>query len=125
MPVKLFLVDDEPQMGKVFELKFRKEIKSGALDLRFFLDPEEFLKFLKEYDDLEQAVVVSDISMPKLNGIELLKKFKENHPETPFYIVTAFSDQEIKDKASSLGARGVFEKPLDYKAFKEVIKSTP
>ena len=117
--MKILVVDDEQDVRPLFEQRFRREIKSGMHQFVFALSGKEALNILKELDT-EAVVILSDINMPGMDGLELLEKIKKGgKTPTPVVImITAYDDEENHRTASRLGANAFFTKPLDFELLK-------
>jgi len=122
--MKILVVDDEKDIQPLFQQRFRREISNGEMEFVFAYSGEEALTFLKEY--LHQAVLIlSDINMPGMSGLELLKEIKQKHHQPPpvVMMITAYGDEENYNKAMELGADDFITKPVDFSSLKETIKS--
>jgi CheY-like chemotaxis protein len=121
---KILVVDDEKDIQVLFEQRFRKEIRNGELEFAFAYSGEEALQCMDKYQH-EAVLILSDINMPGMSGLELLKKIKQKHHEPPpaVMMITAYSDAENYDKAMDLGADDFVTKPVDFNELKEKIKS--
>jgi two-component system, chemotaxis family, chemotaxis protein CheY len=122
--MNILVVDDEKDIQPLFEQRFRKEIKTGEIKFVFAYSGEEALNCLKYY--LHEAVLIlSDINMPGMSGLELLDQIKKkNHKPPPVVMmITAYGDAENYRRAMDLGADDFLTKPVDFSALKEKIKS--
>lgn len=119
--MKILVVDDEKEVKRLFEHRFRKERKNGQIDLHFAYSGEEALSFLEKGNNDDLSMIFSDINMPKMNGLELLKIIQEHHPALRVYMITAYSDEVNRFQAMSLGAAGYLTKPLDFTTLKKQI----
>ncbi|MCD8539505.1 MAG: response regulator [Leadbetterella sp.] len=117
--MKILVVDDEADIKDLFLQKFRKEIRSGVTEFSFATSGEEALELLKGYDP-ESVLILSDINMPGMTGIELLRRIREKHPATPpeVMMITAYGDEVNRTTALSLGANDFLTKPLDFNQLK-------
>jgi CheY-like chemotaxis protein len=121
--MKILVVDDELDVQPLFEQRFRKEIKSGEFIFAFADSGENALTYLKQYEH-EAVLILSDINMPGMSGLELLAQIKQNHYTPPPIVmtVTAYGDAENFNKAKSLGADDFLTKPVDFSLLKEKLK---
>jgi CheY-like chemotaxis protein len=122
--MKILVVDDEKDIQPLFQQRFRREIRNGELEFVFAYSGEEALECLQQY--LHQAVLIlSDINMPGMSGLELLKNIKEKHHQPPpvIMMITAYGDADNYNKAMELGADDFITKPVDFKSLKETIKT--
>ncbi len=122
--MKILVVDDEKDVQMLFEQRFRKEIKNGEIQLNFAFSGEEALQFMKLHDQ-EAVLILSDINMPGMSGLELLKNIKEKYEKPPpvVMMITAYGDDENYNQAMKLGADDFLTKPVDFTALKEKLKT--
>ena len=122
--MKILVVDDESDIQILFEQRFRKEIKSGEMDFAFANSGTEALSLMNKHDP-EYVLILSDINMPGMSGLELLKEIKHNFPSPPpkVMLITAYGDERSYQTAMSLGAEDFLTKPLDFNALKEKLKT--
>ena len=118
--MKILVVDDEQDIKTLFQQRFRREIREGVFDFSFKYSGEEALLFLKEHDH-EAVLILSDINMPGMSGLELLRRIRLNTPVPPpiVMMITAYGDKENYDQAMRLGADDFLNKPLDFNFLKE------
>jgi two-component system, chemotaxis family, chemotaxis protein CheY len=118
--MKILVVDDELDVQVLFEQRFRREIRSGEVDISFANSGEEALTYLKDHES-EVVLILSDINMPGMSGLELLSRIKKNHPEPPpiVMMITAYGDKENYNQAMQLGANDFLTKPIDFIDLKE------
>jgi len=121
---KILVVDDERDTKLLFEQHFRKEIKLGELEFIFSFSGEEALNYMNEHEQ-EAVLILSDINMPGMSGLELLKHIKEKYEKPPpvVMMITAYGDDENYRMAMQLGADDFLTKPLDFKSLKEKLKT--
>jgi CheY-like chemotaxis protein len=119
--MKIMVVDDEQDMKLLFEQRFRKEIKAGQVAFLFAFSGEEARDYLKSTraEDINQ--ILSDINMPGMNGLELLKWIKENYPELKVAMITAYGDQNNYKQALEYGCDDYMTKPIDFSQLKEKV----
>ena len=118
--MKILVVDDEADVQPLFLQKFRKEIRNGEVDFHFALSGEEAVSYLKEHDS-EVVLILSDINMPGMSGLELLRSIRERHATMPpaVMMITAYSDEDNYQQAMKFGANDFLTKPLDFNSLKE------
>jgi two-component system chemotaxis response regulator CheY len=118
--MKILVVDDEIDIQQLFLQKFRKEVKEHEIEFSFAISGEEALDYLSKHES-EAVLILSDINMPGMSGIELLREIKEKNkqPKPIVMMITAYGDEETKNKALSLGADDFLNKPLDFSDLKE------
>ncbi len=118
--MKLLVVDDETDVQFLFQQKFRKEIKSGELQIIYAGNGMTALELIgAAIDDQADYLVLSDINMPEMSGLELLKEIKARHPKLKVFMITAYGDETNYNKAINLGADDYFTKPLKFDLLKE------
>jgi two-component system, chemotaxis family, chemotaxis protein CheY len=122
--MKVLVVDDEKDVQNLFEQRFRREIRGGELELIFAFSGEEALKFMKLHEH-EAVLILSDINMPGMSGLELLKNIKENYEAPPpvVMMITAYGDDVNYQNALRLGADDFLTKPLDFTSLKDKLKT--
>jgi len=122
--MKILVVDDERDIQTLFEQKFRKEIKEKQMEFAFAFSGEEALSYLNQHEH-ETVLILSDINMPGMSGLELLRKIKEKYLKPPpvVMIITAYGDEESYNKAKQLGADDFLTKPVDFNYLKERFKT--
>ncbi len=121
--MKILVVDDEQDVKSLFLQRFRREVKDGLFEFSFTYSGEEALEFLKDYEH-EAILILSDINMPGMSGLELLRQIRLSYPTPPpiVMILTAYGDKENHDQAMSLGANDFLNKPIDFNLLKEKFK---
>jgi CheY-like chemotaxis protein len=121
--MKVLVVDDEEDIKTLFEQRFRKEIKSGEMDFIFANSGMEALNYLK-IENHEFVLILSDINMPGMSGLELLEQIKQKYmaPPPKVMMITAYGDDYNYNQAMSLGADDFLTKPLDFTSLKEKLK---
>ncbi len=122
--MKILVVDDEKDVQVLFEQRFRKEIKSGEMELAFAFSGEEALLFMNDHEH-EAVLILSDINMPGMSGLELLQHIKEKYEKPPpvVMMITAYGDDENYNHAMKLGADDFLTKPVDFTSLKEKLKT--
>jgi CheY-like chemotaxis protein len=119
----IMVVDDEPDIQMLFEQRFRKEIRNGELEFRFAFSGSEALEVLNSSVGTDLVLILSDINMPGMSGLELLREIKGQRPGMPVFMITAYDDQEKYREAMDCGANDYLAKPLDFGELKEKILS--
>ncbi len=112
--MKIMVVDDEKDIKLLFEQRFRKEIKEGKLAFLFAFSGEEAKDYLQSNGSENLNQILSDINMPGMNGLELLKWIKDNYPELKVAMITAYGDQNNYKQAVEYGADDYMTKPIDF-----------
>ncbi|ASV31812.1 response regulator [Maribacter cobaltidurans] len=122
--MKILVVDDEQDVKILFQQRFRKEIRNEELNFVFAFSGEEALEKMESIEQ-EAILILSDINMPGMSGLELLKRIKENYKAPPpvVMMVTAYGDEENRTTSKQLGADDFLTKPLDFKELKTKLKN--
>jgi two-component system, chemotaxis family, chemotaxis protein CheY len=121
--MKILVVDDERDVKALFEQRFRKEIRDGEMSFAFAYSGEEALGYLNTLKH-EAVLILSDINMPGMSGLELLKQIKTHFEKPPpvVMMITAFGDDENYQQAMKLGADDFLTKPLNFTHLREKLK---
>ena len=122
--MKVLVVDDEKDIQLLFEQRFRKEIRAGEIQLFFAFSGEEALEYMKKHEH-EAVLILSDINMPGMTGLELLKRIKDKYEKPPpvVMMITAYGDAGNYNEAMRLGADDFLTKPVDFSLLKEKLKT--
>ncbi|MCU0368700.1 MAG: response regulator [Cyclobacteriaceae bacterium] len=118
--MKILVVDDEQDVKTLFEQRFRKEIKSGLVEFVFSFSGEDALVQLNKWEH-EAMLILSDINMPGMSGLQLLENVKKKYMKPPpiVMMITAYGDSENHRMAKDLGADDFLTKPVDFSKLKE------
>ena len=121
--MKILVVDDEHDVKDLFEQRFRKEIKNTEMDFVFAFSGEEALVYLDSHEH-EAVLILSDINMPGMSGLDLLNYIKQKYHKPPpvVMMITAYGDAENYNRAKALGADDFLTKPVDFTVLKEKLK---
>ncbi len=122
--MKLLVVDDESDVQYLFQQKFRKEIKTGKLQISYAFNGHSALKMLESIENLSDYFIVTDLNMPEMTGLELLKEIKSLYPELKVVVITAYGDEQNFNAAKQLGAEDYFTKPLQFDLLKAKLSFT-
>jgi len=125
MSVSILVVDDEPDVADLFRQRFRREARQGTYVLHFAGSGEEALDQLAGDIQPELIVILSDINMPGMDGLELLRQVKRQRPELPVMMVTAYGDEERRRRAAEYGAKEFLTKPVDFDLLKQQLMRLP
>ena len=114
MSVSILVVDDEPDVAELFRQRFRREARDGTYVMHFAGSGEQALELLAGEIEPTLIVILSDINMPGMDGLQLLGKIKQRRPDLPVMMVTAYGDDERRRRANELGAFEFITKPVDF-----------
>ena len=119
--LKMLVVDDETDIEFLFRQKFRKDLKDTKVVFEFANSAEDAINFLKNRNPFDIVLVLSDINMPGMTGLELLRKIKDQFPSLKVFMVTAYGDENNYNKAKEYGADDFITKPIDFEQLREKI----
>ena len=125
MSLSILIVDDEPDVAELFRQRFRREVRQGLYVLHFAGSGEEALERLDTGIRPELIVILSDINMPGMDGLALLREIKTRWAELPVMMVTAYGDDERRRRADEYGALEFITKPVDFDLLKEQLRQPP
>ena len=114
MKLLVLVVDDEPDVEMLFRQQFRRDLRSGRFTMEFAQSGDSALQRINDAADVSIILILSDINMPGMTGLELLPKAKAARPDVPIIMITAYGDAETKRKALDAGAEALFTKPIDF-----------
>ena len=122
--MKVLVVDDETDVQTLFEQRFRKEIRAGDFELHYAFSGEQAIEYL-EKNKQDSVLILSDINMPGMSGLELLRLIKEKFelPPRVVMMITAYGDDGNYNEAMKLGADDFLTKPVDFTELKEKLKN--
>jgi CheY-like chemotaxis protein len=121
MSALILVVDDEPDVADLFRQQFRREIRSARFVMEFAHSALEALKVVETVEDASLILILSDINMPGMSGLELLPRARLARPDVPVIMITAYGDQNTRRKAIEGGAAGLFTKPIDFPELRQTI----
>lgn len=119
--MKFLVVDDEKDVELLFKQKFRREIRSGKIEMVFAFSGEEALDILNDKQPPDVVYVFSDINMPGMSGLQLLETVKKRYPAIRVSMISAYGDDENFQKAKETGAKEFFTKPIDFESLRAEI----
>lgn len=114
MKLLILVVDDEPDVEMLFRQQFRRDLRAGRFTMEFAQSAPAALQCIGDARDASLILILSDINMPGMSGLELLPKAKAVRPDVPVIMITAYGDAETKRKALESGAEALFTKPIDF-----------
>jgi CheY-like chemotaxis protein len=110
----ILVVDDEPDVETLFRQQFRHDLRAGRFSMEFAQSASKALARIADAGDESLILILSDINMPGMSGLELLPKAKAMRPDVPIIMITAYGDAETKRKALERGAEALLTKPIDF-----------
>jgi CheY-like chemotaxis protein len=123
--VSILIVDDEPDVAALFRQRFRREARQGTYVLHFAGSGQDALQLLAHGIEPQLIVILSDINMPGMDGLSLLREIKRSRPDLPVMMVTAYGDDERRRRASEYGAAEFITKPVDFDLLKQQLQQLP
>ncbi len=121
MDVLVLVVDDEPDVEALFRQQFRRDLRAQRFVMDFANSAADALSRIASTIEQSLILILSDINMPGMTGLEMLPKVKEIRPEVPVIMITAYGDADTKRKALEIGASGLLTKPIDFSLLREEI----
>lgn len=118
MSLLILVVDDEPDIEVLFRQQFRRDLRTGRFVMEFAQSAAEALASIAEAKDATLILILSDINMPGMNGLELLPRAKAARPDVPVIMITAYGDNETQRMALEGGAEALLIKPIDFAALR-------
>jgi len=119
----ILVIDDEPDVEVLFRQQFRRDIRDGRFVMEFTLSAAEALARISRAEGETLILILSDINMPGMSGLELLPKARAARPDVPVIMITAYGDAETKRKALENGAEALLTKPIDFAALRGEIEA--
>lgn len=114
MSLLILVVDDEPDVELLFRQQFRRDLRAGRFAMEFAQSAPAALQSMSAAGDASLILILSDINMPGMSGLELLPKAKAARPDVPIIMITAYGDAETKRRALEGGAEALLTKPIDF-----------
>ena len=121
MTLLILVVDDEPDVEVLFRQQFRHEIRAGRFSMEFAQSAQAALERVADAAGASIILILSDINMPGMTGLEMLPKARAMRPDVPIIMITAYGDAETKRKALENGAEALLTKPIDFAALRSEI----
>lgn len=123
MQLLILVVDDEPDVEALFRQHFRRDLRDGRFAMEFAQSAPAALQCISNAGAASLILILSDINMPGMSGLELLPKAKAVRPDVPIIMITAYGDADTKRKALESGADALFTKPIDFGMLRDEIDS--
>ena len=121
MSTHILVVDDEPDVESMFRQHFRRDLRSGRFIMEFALSAPAALERIKAIADPSLILILSDINMPGMSGLEMLPKVRAERPNVPVIMITAYGDENTRRHAIAQGAVGLLTKPIDFALLRQEI----
>ena len=121
MNLLILVVDDEPDVEVLFRQQFRRDLRAGRFVMEFAQSAPAALQRIGDAEGVSLILILSDINMPGMTGLELLPKAKAMRPDVPVIMITAYGDAETKRRALEDGAEALLTKPIDFVALRTEI----
>jgi CheY-like chemotaxis protein len=114
LSIYILVVDDEPDVEALFRQQFRRDLRAGRFLMEFARSAPAALQRVVEIRDATLILILSDINMPGMSGLEMLPMVRAARPDVPVIMITAYGDAETKRKALERGATDLLTKPIDF-----------
>ena len=114
MSALILVVDDEPDVADLFRQQFRRELRASRFVMEFAQSAADALERVSAAEAAKLILILSDINMPGMSGLDLLPRARQARPDVPVIMITAYGDAETRRKAAEAGAAGLFTKPIDF-----------
>ena len=114
MSVLILVVDDESDVESLFRQQFRRDLRAGRFVMEFAQSAPAALQRISDASGASLILILSDINMPGMSGLEFLPKARMLRPDVPVIMITAYGDAETKRKAFEGGAEALLTKPIDF-----------
>ncbi|MDK1385850.1 response regulator [Sinorhizobium sp. 8-89] len=121
MSLLILVVDDEPDIELLFRQQFRRDLRAGRFAMEFAQSAPTALERIADVVDVTLILILSDVNMPGMSGLELLPKARNLRPDVPVIMITAYGDADTKRRALESGAEALLTKPIDFVALREEI----
>ncbi|NRP72975.1 Sensor histidine kinase RcsC [Ensifer psoraleae] len=121
MSLLILVVDDEPDIELLFRQQFRRDLRAGRFAMEFAQSAPTALERIADAVDVTLILILSDVNMPGMSGLELLPKARNLRPDVPVIMITAYGDADTKRRALESGAEALLTKPIDFVALREEI----
>jgi len=119
----ILVVDDEPDVELLFRQQFRRDLRAGRFNMKFAQSAPAALQCISDAGNVSLILILSDINMPGMSGLELLPKVKAVRPDVPVIMITAYGDADTRRKAIESGADALYTKPIDFGSLRNEIET--
>ena len=121
MSIYILVVDDEPDVEALFRQQFRRDLRAGRFTMEFAGSAPEALTKAADIADPSLILILSDINMPGMSGLDMLPRVREARPAVPVIMITAYGDSDTRRVALERGAEGLLTKPIDFALLRQEI----
>ena len=121
MNICILVVDDEPDVETLFRQQFRRDLRAGRFSMEFAASAPEAMQKAAAIADPSLILILSDINMPGMSGLEMLPKVRAARPSVPVIMITAYGDADTRRTALEQGAEALLTKPIDFTALRQEI----
>ncbi len=121
MSILVLVVDDEPDVEDLFRQQFRRDLRAQRFVMEFASSAPDALSRIERSTGQSLILILSDINMPGMSGLEMLPRAKALRPDVPVIMITAYGDADTRRKALDNGAEGLLTKPIDFAALRQEI----
>jgi DNA-binding NtrC family response regulator len=118
MSARILVVDDESDMETLFRQQFRRDLKAGRFCMQFATSAQQALGMIEDTGGANIVLLLTDINMPGMSGLDLLPRAKAARPDLPVIMVTAYGDANTRRRALESGAEDLLPKPIDFAALR-------
>jgi CheY-like chemotaxis protein len=119
----ILVVDDEPDVEVLFRQQFRRDLRAGRFAMEFAQSAPMALQRIADASDRSLILILSDINMPEMSGLDLLPRAKALRPDVPIIMITAYGDAETRRHALERGAEALLTKPIDFGTLRSEIET--
>jgi CheY-like chemotaxis protein len=121
--IYILVVDDEPDVETLFRQQFRRDLRAGRFAMEFAMSAPEAMEKAAAIVDPTLILILSDINMPGMSGLEMLPKVRAARPTVPVIMITAYGDADTTRTALERGAEALLTKPIDFALLRQEIDS--
>ena len=121
MTLLVLVVDDEPDVEVLFRQQFRRDLRAGRFTMEFATSAPAALQRVTDVEAASLILILSDINMPGMSGLDMLPKARAARPDVPIIMITAYDDADTKRKAFAGGAEALLTKPIDFTVLRNEI----
>jgi CheY-like chemotaxis protein len=119
--IYILVVDDEPDVETLFRQQFRRDLRAGRFNMEFAASAPEAMEKAATIADPSLILILSDINMPGMSGLEMLPKVRAARPSVPVIMITAYGDADTRRSALERGAEALLTKPIDFAQLRQEI----